>query len=76
METQIMNITTKAALSIAFVVIAVLLLLFGGGMGAGTMMSGGMIGNANMGEISWMWLPGLVIVVLAVVLFSLIFGEI
>jgi len=65
---------TKTALAIAFVVLALLLLLFGGGMMTGTTMSGGMMGNGSMGGFSWMWLPILLVVVLGVVLFS-VFGK-
>jgi hypothetical protein len=73
-----MNTTTKTALVIAFVVAALLLLRFGGGMGTGTifgggtMFSGGMMGSGSMGGISWVWLPISLLVVLGVVLFSVI----
>ena len=75
-----MDSKTKTALVIAFVVVALLLLLFGGGMMTGTMMSGGMMGsgmmgNGNMGGISWMWLPTLLVVVLGLVLFLVFFGK-
>ncbi len=70
-----MNATTITALVIAFVAIALLLLLFGGGMATGTMFSGGMMGSGSMGGITWMWLPTLLIVVLGVVLFSVISGK-
>ena len=63
------------SLVIAFVVVALLLLLFGGGMVTGTMMSGGMMGSGSMGGISWMWLPTLLVVVLGSVLFSVIFAK-
>jgi len=67
-----MDATIKTALVIAFVVIALLLLLFGGGMMTGTTMSGGMMGSGSMGGINWMWAPTLLVVLLAVVLFSII----
>jgi hypothetical protein len=67
--------TTKTALVIAFVVVALLLLFFGGAMTTGTIMSGGMMGSGSMGGINWMWLPTLLVVVLGVVLFSVIFGK-
>ena len=70
-----MEATTKTALVIAFVVVALLLLFFGGAMATGTMMSGGMMGSGSMGGISWMWLPTLLVVVLGAVLFSVIFGK-
>ncbi len=70
-----MDTTTKTAFVIAFVVVALLLLLFGGGMATGTMLSGGMMGSGSMGGISWMWLPTLLVVVLGMVLFSVIAGK-
>ena len=70
-----MNATSNTALVIAIVAIALLLLLFGGGMATGTIMSGGMMGSGSMGGISWMWLPTLLVVVLGVVLVSAISGK-
>ena len=70
-----MNSTNNTALAIASVVVALLLLLFGGAMATGTMFSGGMMGSGSMGGISWMWLPTLLVVVLGVALFSAIFGK-
>lgn len=70
-----MDTASKTALVIVFAVIALLLLIFGGGMATGTMMSGGMMGTGSMGGFSWMWLPTLLVVVLGVVLFSLIAGK-
>ncbi len=70
-----MDAPTRTALVIAFVVVALLLLLFGGGIMTGTMMSGGMIGSGSMGGFNWMWLPTLLLVVLGVGLFSVIFGK-
>lgn len=64
----------------SIVVIALLLLLFGGAMATGAMMSGAMMGSGSMGSgsmggIRWMWLSTLLVVVLGVVLFSIIFGK-
>ena len=70
-----MEAPRKTGLVIAFVVVALLLLLFGGGMATGTMMSGGVIGNASMGGFSWMWLPTLLVALLGVVLISVISGK-
>jgi len=70
-----MDATSKATLVIAFAVVALLLLLFGGGMMTGTVMTGGMMGSGSMGGISWMWLPTLLVLVLGVVLFSVISGK-
>jgi len=68
-----MDASGNTALVIALVIAVLLLLLFGGGMASGTMFSGGMMGSGSMGGISWMWLPTLLIVVLAVAPF---FGHI
>ena len=67
-----MDASTRTVLVIAFAAVALLLLLFGGGMTSGTIMSGGMMGSASVGGISWMWLPTLLVVVLGVALFSVI----
>ena len=74
-DTHIMDPKSNTALVIAFVVIALLLLLFGGGMATGTMFSGGMMGSGSMGGVSWMWLPILLVVALGVALFSAISGK-
>ena len=70
-----MDASSKTALVIAFAVAALLLLLFGGAMTTGTIMSGGMMGSGSMGGISWMWLPTVLVVVLGVALFSAISGK-
>jgi hypothetical protein len=70
-----MNATSNTALVIAIVAIALLLLLLGGGMATGTIMSGGMMGSGSMGGISWMWLPTLLVVVPGVVLFLVLVGK-
>jgi hypothetical protein len=74
-ETHIMDAISRTALVIAIVAAAMLLLLFGGGMATGTMMSGGIMGSWSTGEIIWMWLPTLFVVVLGVVFFSTIPGR-
>ena len=74
-EINPMDASTKTALVIAFAVVALLLLLFGGGMTTGTIMSGGMMGSGSMGGISWMWLPTLLVVVLGVALFAVVSGK-
>jgi hypothetical protein len=70
-----MNTTTNKPLVIAFVLIVVLFLLFGGGAMTGGMMNGGMHGSGWMGERSWMWTPALVTLGLGVVLGWLIFKK-
>jgi len=70
-----MDGTSKAALIIAFVGVAILLRLFSGGMATGIMFSGGMMGSGDMGGINSMWLPTLLVVVLGAALFSAVAGK-
>lgn len=70
-----MDTGSNTALVIVFAVIALLLLIFGGGMATGTMMSGGMMGTGSLGGFSWMWLPTVLVVILGVVLYSLVAGK-
>jgi len=70
-----MNATTKTALVIAFAVVVVLFLLFGGGTMTGGTLSGGMMGNGAMGGIGWMWIPTLLVLGLGVLLVWVIFGQ-
>lgn len=70
-----MDATTKTALGIAFAIVVVLLLLFGGGTMTGATLSGGMMGNGSMGGISWMWMPTLLMLGLGVLLVWIIFGQ-
>ena len=70
-----MNETNKTALMIAFAIVVVLLLLFGGGTMTGATLSGGMMGNGAMGGISWMWIPTLLIFGLGALLIWAIFGQ-
>jgi hypothetical protein len=70
-----MDTTSKTALVIALAAVALLLLVFGGGMATGTLISGGIMGSGSAGGMIWMWLPTLLVVVLGVVLFSNIPGK-
>ena len=70
-----MNETNKTGLVIAFVVVVVLFLLFGGGAMTGATMSGGMMGSGMMGGISWMWIPTLLTVGLGVLIGWAIWGK-
>ena len=65
-----MNATTKTVLVIAFAIVVILLLLFGGGM-----MGSGTMGSGTMGGISWMWIPTLLMLGLGVLLVWVIFGQ-
>ncbi len=65
-----MDTSIKTATVVAIIFIASLLLLFGGGMATGTMLSGEMAGIGSMEEVSWMLLPTFLVVVLGAVLLS------
>lgn len=70
-----MNEMSKTPLVIAFVVVVVLFLIFGGMM-TGSMMSGGMMGHGWIaGGFSWMWIPTLLALGLGVLLGWLIFAK-
>ena len=70
-----MNETNKTALVIAFVVVVVLLFLFGGGAMTGATMRGGMMGSGMMGGISWMWIPTLLTLGIGILLGWAIFDK-
>ena len=70
-----MNATNRTALLIAFVVVVVLFLLFGGGAMTGATLSGGMMGRGMMGGISWMWIPTLLTLGIGMWLGWAIFGR-
>ena len=70
-----MNEMSKTPLVIAFVVVVVLFLIFGGMM-TGSMMSGGMMRHGWIaGGFSWMWIPTLLTLGLGVLLGLLIFAK-
>ena len=58
-EKAVMNESSKAPLLIAFTVVIVLFLIFGGGAMTGSTMRGGMMGHGSVGGFSWMWIPTL-----------------
>jgi lipopolysaccharide export LptBFGC system permease protein LptF len=60
-----MDASIRTDLVIAFAVVALLLLRFGGGI----------MGSGSLGGFSWMWLPTLLVVVLGVALFSVVSGK-
>ena len=70
-----MNTKNNTPLVIAFVIVVVLFLLFGGGAMTGGMMNGGMHGSGWMSERSWMWFPALITLGLGVVLGWVIFKK-
>ncbi|MHB8630140.1 MAG: hypothetical protein ACYDBJ_25975 [Aggregatilineales bacterium] len=70
-----MNETNKTGIVIAFVVVVVLFLLFGGGAMTGATISGGMMGSGSMGGISWMWIPTLLTLSIGILLGWAIFRK-
>ena len=70
-----MNETNKAGLVMAFSVVAVLFLIFGGGALTGATLSNGMMGSGTMGGISWMWIPTLVTLGIGIMLGWTIFAR-
>ena len=70
-----MNESSKTPLLVAFVVVVVLFLIFGGGAMTGSMMSGGMMGHGLIGGFSWIWIPTLLTLGLGVLLGWLIFAK-
>ena len=79
MEKNIMNTKSNRSLVIAFVVVIVLFLLFGGGAMTGGMMNGGMHNGYNengwMNNRSWMWFPTLITLGIGIVIGWLIFKK-
>jgi len=70
-----MNDSSKLPLVIAFVVVVVLFLIFGGGAMTGSMMNGGMMGHGRVGGVSWMWIPTLLTLGLGILLGWIIFAK-
>lgn len=80
-----MDDKNKTFLVVAFVVVLVLFLIFGGGMATGFNMGGGMMGGGTtgggtmggwtMGGFSWMWLPTLLFLGLGALLGWMIWGK-
>ena len=71
-----MNESNGTGLIIAFVVVVILFLGFGGGMMSGW-NGGGMMGGGTMGQggYGWMWIPTLIILGVGVLLGWMIFGK-
>ena len=81
-----MNESNRTPLVVAFVAVVVLFLFFGGGAMTGSMIGGGMTGEAGTGGyrmgqgwinggLSWMWLPAIVTLALGVLLGRMIFAK-
>ena len=75
-----MDNKNKTFLVIAFVVVVVFFLIFGGGMATGVNMGGGMMGGGTtagwtMGGYNWMWFPTLLFLGLGALLGWIIWGK-
>ena len=80
-----MNASNKTPLVIAFIIVILLFLIFGGTV-AGSMMGGGMMGPGGIagyrmghgwinGGFSWMWIPTLLTLALGILLGWAIFAR-
>jgi len=85
-EINVMNESSKTPLIIAFVVVVVLFLIFGGGAMTGSMIGGGMMGQGGIGGyrmgqgwinggFSWMWIPTLLALCFGVLLGWAVFAK-
>lgn len=75
-----MNESNKTGMTIAFVVVVVLFLVFGGGAMSGSFMGGGMMGGGTIGDgrvggFGWMWIPTVITLGVGVLLGWVIFGK-
>lgn len=79
MDKNIMNTKSNRSLVIAFVVVIVLFLLFGGGAMTSGMMNGGMHNGFNengwMSNRGWMWFPTLITLGIGIVIGWFIFKK-
>jgi hypothetical protein len=74
-ENTVKKFGIDSPLVIAFVVILVLFLLFGGGAMTNGMMNDGVRGNGWMGDRGWMWTPTLVTLCVGIALGWIIFKK-
>jgi len=75
-----MNESNKTGLIIAFVLVVLLFLVFGGGAMSGSFMGGGMMGGGPIGDhgvggFGWMWIPTVITPGIGVLLGWMIFGK-
>jgi hypothetical protein len=65
--------TNNKLLTLAFIIVGIIFLLFCGGAITMTMMNSGMNGNGMMNNINWMWIPTIVALILSIILVWVIF---
>jgi hypothetical protein len=70
-----MNTKTNKPLFLAFIIVVIILLLLCGGAITMTMMNAGINGNGMMSNISWIWIPAMVALLLSVLLGWAIFWK-
>lgn len=63
-----MNTKTKITLITSFIVVILLFLLFTSMIITGALSNGGMMGSQRMAGISWMWIPAVLTLGLALML--------
>ena len=70
-----METKNSKPLTIVFIVMIVLFLLFCGGALSVTMEDGGMMGTGWKSGISWMWIPALLFLSLSILLGWVVFSK-
>ena len=70
-----MKAITNKPLVLAFIIVVVIFLLFCGGAITMTMMGGDMNNTGMMSNISWMWIPTIIALILSALLGWVIFGK-
>lgn len=70
-----MNTKTSKPLVLAFIIVVIVFLLFCGGAITMTMRSSGMNGNGMMSNISWLWMPAMLALLLSALLGWAIFWK-
>jgi hypothetical protein len=68
-----MKTMNNKLLTFAFIIVGIIFLLFCGGAITMTMMNSGMNNNGMMNNISWMWIPTIVTLILSIILCWVIF---
>jgi hypothetical protein len=68
-----MKTMNNKLLTFAFIIVGIIFLLFCGGAITMTMMNNGMNNNGMMNNISWMWIPTIVTLILSIILCWVIF---